>query len=78
MLLRERRNGCTCACCCCCCCCCCCDQVDATDSVDNVCPMMCPGSGRLPECISAAKMTTNLWKCQDTFKFEVRKYSSSK
>lgn len=36
-------------------------HVDATDSVDNVCPMSyCAGSGRHPQCISAAKLAAGV------------------
>jgi hypothetical protein len=52
-------------------------QVDSGDAVDGVCPMsMCPGSGRLPECVSGSKLTAKLWKCKDTYAFQVWRYQS--
>jgi len=48
---------------------------DADDSVDNVCPTkQCVGSGRLPQCISAAKLAAAHWSCQDAYPFEVWAY----
>mmetsp|Transcript_43899 Transcript_43899/g.64456 ORF Transcript_43899/g.64456 Transcript_43899/m.64456 type:complete len:1032 (-) Transcript_43899:352-3447(-) len=53
-------------------------QSDTTDAVDGVCPMsMCPGSGRLPECVSAQKLADAHWKCQDTYAFEVWQYGAA-
>ena len=52
-------------------------QVDSGDAVDGVCPLsMCPGSGRLPECVSGTKLTEKQWKCQDTHAFQVWRYQS--
>ena len=53
-------------------------QIDATDAVDGVCPMrFCPGSGRLPQCISAAKLVQTHWQCKDSYAFSVWKYHDS-
>jgi hypothetical protein len=47
---------------------------DHNSAVDGRCPQdLCPGSGGLPECISAELLLQN-FRCPDKYKFEVRKF----
>jgi len=48
--------------------------MDDSSAVDGRCPQdLCPGSGGLPECISAEKLLKD-FNCPDKYKFEVRKF----